>query len=345
MTTTIKSKTHPTRFALPLALCLTVGVAHPAELLKKVADIPLPGGATRFDYQSLDAEAGRLYFSHMGDGDLVVFDTRSKTLVTNLPGFPTMTGVLAVPSLKRVYGSVTKNHEVAVVDTESLKVIARIPDGKFPDGLAFSPETKKLYVSDESGGVDTVIDTTTNKRLRAVPLDGEVGNTQYNAASHLIYVAVQTRNQLVAIDPTSDKITARYELKKGDHPHGFYIDAAHHRAYVSCQGDNKLIVFNLGTHLEEDVFPVQPDPDVLAFDTELKLLYVACESGGVSLFKADNGKLNKLGDADVGPNSHTVAVDSKTHRAYFPLKNVNGRPVLRITVPTRSVPLRKPASL
>ena len=34
-------------------------------VLEKVADIALPGPAVRFDYQSLDAEAGRLYISHM----------------------------------------------------------------------------------------------------------------------------------------------------------------------------------------------------------------------------------------------------------------------------------------
>jgi 6-phosphogluconolactonase (cycloisomerase 2 family) len=94
-----------------------------------------------------------------------------------------------------------------------------------------------------------------------------------------------------------------------------------------------LIVFNLQTHEEENVFSVKPDPDVLAFDRELKLLYVACESGGVSLFKAQNGSLTKIADVDVGPNSHTVAVDSKTHKTYFPLKNLNGAPVLRIMLP------------
>src|SRR6266404_7858756 len=107
--------------------------------LKQVANIPLPGETTRFDYQSLDADAGRLYFSHMGDGELMVFDTRAEKLIAHLPGFPTMTGVLVVPSLNRVYGSVTKNHEVAVVDTESLTVVARIPEGRLPAGLAFSP--------------------------------------------------------------------------------------------------------------------------------------------------------------------------------------------------------------
>src|SRR6266446_7929019 len=122
--------------AFALMAVLTIPATPPAagQLLTKVADIPLPGGATRFDYQSLDAAAGRLYFSHMGDGHLMVFDIRTEKLVTNLPGFPTMTGVLVVPSLKRVYGSVTKNHEVAVVDTETLSIVKRIPDGKFPDG-------------------------------------------------------------------------------------------------------------------------------------------------------------------------------------------------------------------
>ena len=316
-----------------LALLSFPGALRADSLLKKLADIPLPGGATRFDYQSLDADAGRLYFSHMGDGELMVLDTGTEKLVAHLPGFPSMTGVLVVPSLKRVYGSVTKNHEVAVLDTESLTVVARIADGRFPDGLAFSPETQKLYVSDESGGVETVIDTNTNKKLLSIPLGGEAGNTQYDPTSHLIYVAVQTKNQLVAIDPQSDQIVARYELKKGSHPHGFYIDAAQNRAYISCQKDNRLIVFNLQSHQEQEVFQVKEDPDVLAFDRELKLLYVACESGGVSLFKAGNGKLTKQGDVDVGPNAHTVAVDQKTHKAYFPLKDLNGTPALRIMVP------------
>src|SRR5438874_3702952 len=249
------SKPYLMRFLALLSLQLIATLftfqAHPGDLLKKVADLPLPGNPTRFDYASLDAAAGRLYFSHMGDGKLMVFDIRTEKLLTNLPGFPSMTGVLVVPSLKRVYGSVTKNHEVAVVDTESLAVLKRISDGKFPDGLAFSPETKKLYVSDESGGVDTVIDTSTNMKLTAIALGGEAGNTQYDANSHLIYVAVQTRNELVAIDPQTDTILARYDLKLGRHPHGFYIDAPRNRAYISCQEDNKLIGFNLDSHAEE----------------------------------------------------------------------------------------------
>jgi YVTN family beta-propeller protein len=306
------------------------------RFLKTVADVSLPGGATRFDYQSLDPKSGRLYLSHMGDGNVVVFDTKTNKVLANIPGFPTVTGVLVVPALKSVYASVTHNHEVAVLDTEKLVVSKRIKDGKFPDGLAYSPETQKVFVSDEAGGVEIVIDTKRNERVNTIEMGGEVGNTQYDPVSHLIYACVQTRNELVEINPETDKIQARYRLSGGEHPHGFYIDDQNGKAYVACEGDNKLLVFDMKNHSVENVFPVADGPDVLAFDRGLQLLYVACESGAVSLFRHSSGKLEKVGDVKVGPNSHSVSVDSETHRAYFPLKNVNGSPILRIMTPANT---------
>lgn len=322
-----------------LALILVFGgseVVNAQSFLKAVADVPLPGGTTRFDYQSLDPKTGRLYLSHMGDGHVVVFDTRTNKVLANIPGFPTVTGVLVVSALKSVYASVTRNHEVAVLDTEKLTVSKRIKDGKFPDGLAYSPETHKVFVSDEVGGVETVIDTQRNERVNTIEMGGEVGNTQYDPVSHLIYACVQTRNELVEINPETDKIQARYHLSGGEHPHAFYIDDQNGKAYIACEGDSKLLVFDMKNHSVENVFPVADGPDVLAFDRGLQLLYVACESGAVSLFKNSSGKLEKVSNVKVGPNSHSVSVDSETHRAYFPLKNVNGSPILRIMTPANT---------
>ena len=100
-----------------LLLVASAEVSKAQNLLKTIVDIPLPGGTTRFDYQSLDPKSGRLYLSHMGDGNVVVFDTKTNKVVANIPGFPVVTGVLVVPALKSVYASVTHNHEVAVLDT------------------------------------------------------------------------------------------------------------------------------------------------------------------------------------------------------------------------------------
>jgi len=60
--------------------------------LKTVADIPMPGPAVRFDYQSLDAAQGRLYISHMNANQLVVFDTNKREVVANLDGFSSVHG-------------------------------------------------------------------------------------------------------------------------------------------------------------------------------------------------------------------------------------------------------------
>src|SRR5438094_9362906 len=64
--------------------------------LRAVTDVPLPGSASRFDYQSLEPESGRLFISHMGAGQLVVFDVRAANVIGTLDGFRTVPGILSV---------------------------------------------------------------------------------------------------------------------------------------------------------------------------------------------------------------------------------------------------------
>jgi hypothetical protein len=80
--------------------------------LKEVAEIPLPGPAVRFDYQSLDADNGRLYIAHMNADQLVVFDTKKRQVIANLDGFKRVHGVIAVPDADRVFASATGEHQM-----------------------------------------------------------------------------------------------------------------------------------------------------------------------------------------------------------------------------------------
>src|SRR5437867_12080204 len=54
--------------------------------LRVVADVPLPGTAPRFDYQSLEPASGRLFISHIASGQLVVFHVRAGRDIANLDG-------------------------------------------------------------------------------------------------------------------------------------------------------------------------------------------------------------------------------------------------------------------
>src|SRR3989441_3155017 len=125
--------------------------------LRVVADMPLPGSGSRFDYQSLEPASGRLFISHMGAGQLVVFDVRAGRAIANLDGFPTVTGVLAVPVEHRAYASATGDHEVVVVNDSTFQIVARVPGPRFPDGIAYAPEERRGFLSAGSGGRGFVV--------------------------------------------------------------------------------------------------------------------------------------------------------------------------------------------
>jgi DNA-binding beta-propeller fold protein YncE len=304
------------------------------EILKLVTEIALPGPAVRFDYQNLDAKNGRLYIAHMNADQLVVFDTQKRQVVANLDGFKRVHGVIAVPEIDRVYASVTGQHQVAAVDANTLRTIGTAGPVDYPDGLAYSPDTKRVFVSDEHGGMDAVVDATTNKLLTSIPLGGGAGNTVYDSGSGRIFVAVHRVNELAEIDPSSMKIVGRYKLLGVENPHGIALDQQNQLAFIAGEENHSLAVFDLKAKKLLTVHQVGDDPDVLAFDPGLKLLYVSAESGTVTILEEVNRDLRQIGQFQM-PHAHTVSVDPSSHLVYFPLENIGGHPVLRIMQPVR----------
>ena len=298
--------------------------------LRLVADVPLNGGATRFDYQSVDDQNNRLFIAHLGADLVTVFDLKNQRVITDIIGVAGAHGVTMAPDLGWVFAAATGTHQVAVIDAESLQIIARIDGGEYPDGLAYDPQTHKLFVSDESGGADIVIDTQSNQRINRIDLGSDVGNTQVDSGSHQILVATHAPAQLVTIDPQREQITRRVDLPGCQAAHGFYVDAPSRRAFVTCEGNAALVVVDLNTARILATDTVGDIPDVLTFDAGLQRLYVASESGVVTVFDTGGNSLRKVGQVFLAPNAHTVAVDPRTHRVYFPLENIAGQPVLRI---------------
>jgi DNA-binding beta-propeller fold protein YncE len=296
--------------------------------------VPLPGPAVRFDYQSLDPAQGRLYIAHMNANQIVVFDVNKRQVVANLDGFPNVHGVWAVPELGRVYASATGEHKLAIVDMNSLKTLAKVGPIEYPDGIAFAPGPKRVFVSDEHGDADAVVDAVTNSLIATIPLGGGAGNTVYDSKAGRILVGIHHKNDLVTIDPASATITGRYALPGIENPHGIAIDTEANLAFVAAEGNAKLALVDLATMKELATYSVGEDPDVLAFDPGLKMLYVSAESGNVTIFREEGKKLVLDGSFSM-PHAHTVCVDPKTHLVYFALQNVDGQPVLRIMKPVQ----------
>jgi DNA-binding beta-propeller fold protein YncE len=321
--------------AAALILACTAGCNAASQQLRlsQVKDIPIGPPTRRFDYASFDPTRGLLFVADLGGSRVLAFDVRAGRLLKAISDVASVHGVLAAPELGRAYASATGAHQLLAIDEKSLAVVARTAAGRYPDGIAWDPKERKLYVSDETGGAVAVVDAASHRFLRLIPMGGEVGNTQYDPESGLIMSNAQGRGELVGIDPKTDRIVSRTPLPGCAGNHGLLIDAARRLAFVACEDNARLIALSLATHARVGEDSVGGGPDVLAYDPGMRRLYVASESGLVSVFQADGGKLVKLGQARLADNAHSVAVDPATHLIYFPLRNVGGRSVLRVMAP------------
>jgi DNA-binding beta-propeller fold protein YncE len=321
-------------FAACATACNALASSNSGLPLQIVAEVPLSGPPVRFDYTSIDPTTNTLWISHMDASQLLAFDVRSRRIVRTIPA-PGVHGVIAVPSVGRVYASATDAQRVFTLDAHTGAILALAPAGRYPDGLAWDPVERHVFVSDESGGVETVINAS-GHRIATIKLGGEAGNVQYDAVSGRVLVDVQTRDDVALIDPRTNRIVSRIRMPGCANDHGLYVDSARRLAFVACDQNATLLTLDLRTMAVTGTTTVGDSPDVLAFDTSLRRLYVSAESGVVAVFSETAHGLRKLGQAFLANEAHTVAVDPRTHLVYFALESgSNGTPALLIMKPSQ----------
>jgi len=111
------------------------------------------------------------------------------------------------------------------------------------------------------------------------------------------------------------------------------LDPEHHRAFLACEQNNLLAVFDLDKNESIAYLPMAEGADVVKFDPGLSRIYVACYSGAISVFvEKDPAHYSKLGDVRVAHAVHSLAVDPATHRVYAPEQEESGVPVARLIV-------------
>lgn len=297
------------------------------------ADLPLPGRATRFDYQWVDSINRRLYIAHLGDSSLLVFDLDRQRVIQEVVGLPSVHGVVAAPEQHLVFATATAQKTLALIDDRGFGVQATVPAGEYPNGLAYDPKTARVFVSNNSGVGVGVVDVKAARPLPGIDVGGGAGNTQYDEDSGHVLAAVHGVGALIDIDPSALKVASRITLRGASTCHGLLVASSLRLAFAACRGGAgpTLVVVDLRARRQTLALPLPPNVDVLAFDAGLQRLYAAAETGNVAVFAvgSDRGVI-ELGRGFVGPDAHTVAVDPATHRVYFPLESVAGRPILRV---------------
>jgi DNA-binding beta-propeller fold protein YncE len=327
----------PVIFAIALAACghtASAGGGH--DLLSVVADVPLPGGATRLDYQEIDPGKGLLVIAHMRDDAVVIVDLADGKVRARLTGIPTPRGVAIADDAGLIFVTSTPS-KLVLIDNTSLKEVARVETGAGPDGDAWDPDDQIVGVSDQHDGALSLIAKAGRGARTQVKLGSETGNVVYDAGRKQFWITVvrdAPPDQLVEVDPGTAKVTTSIALPGCKGAHGLRIHPDGKSAFIACEDNDTLARVELDGKHAVTTGASGKDPDVLSIDPGQGWLYVAAESGDVTIFDLGKPGVSLVGHVHPGANAHTVVADPATHRVFFPLqKGAGGKPTLRIMRP------------
>jgi DNA-binding beta-propeller fold protein YncE len=273
----------------------------------------------------------------MNDGSVLIVDLRDGSVLKELKGIPTARGVAVADDAGILFVTSSPN-QLVLIDNKSLSEIKRVTTGQGPDGVAWDPTHKMVGVSDQHDGALSILRDSGSGARSQVPLGTETGNVVYDTARGRFWITVVrgsgAPDALVAVDPTIPKVVASIDLPGCSGAHGLRLHPDGASAFIACESNSVLARVDLGGAHAVSIGSTGADPDVLAIDPGLGLLYVAAESGDLTVFDIHQPGVVLVGHASPGDNSHSVAVDPATHRVFFPLmRGPNGTPVLRIMKP------------
>ena len=247
--------------------------------LRLVAEIPLPGGVGRFDYQSLDPSDGRLYIAQMGAGRLLVFDTKTDRVISSLAGLPPGDRRAGgAYSLHRVYASAAGRHELVVLESPSLRVRTESATSDFPTGspTRLRRARSSCRMSPASGTWWWTPGRTAESAWspwagrRETPSTtrwaGESGWRSRPGTSWWPSIPRRTASWAATISPAPTIPTVSSLMRRT----GWRSSPA--------RGMRRLLVFDLTSLRVTESYSVGDDPDVLAFDPGLA---AAVRGGGV----------------------------------------------------------------
>jgi DNA-binding beta-propeller fold protein YncE len=305
-----------------------------APTLKKLKEFDLPGPpGKRFDYLTIDTDDRSLISTHLAAGQTYVIDLRTNKVLATVTDTPGAEGVEYVPELKKFYTSNAGDNTISVVDMKQMKVIKKLKTESKPDGSAYAAPFHKLYVSDERGKAEAIVDVNKDEIVKTLRFNSETGMPQYDPVARKVYVNLQDENIFAVIDPATDQVVGRYSVGRCKGNHGMTLDPDHHRAFLSCEENELMTVFDLDKNQPIAFLPLAAGPDVIKFDAGLKRIYVACYSGAISVFQMDDpDHYRKLEDFPVQKKVHSLAIDPETHRLYTPEQEADGKPVARMAI-------------
>ncbi|MBN8737788.1 MAG: YncE family protein [Xanthomonadales bacterium] len=317
--------------ALALAGVATVASAGPADSGWRVVDRHALGGEGGWDYLAIDQPAQRLYVSR-SDRVLVLDVARMPSMAKSsvvgvIDGLSGVHGIALAGDLHRGFVSNGHANTVTVFDPATLKVVQTIGVGaKDPDAILYDPFSRRVFTFNGDSNDASVLDAKTGKLLGHVALPGRPEFAVSDGHGH-VFDNIESRNELVEIDPVAMRVAATWPLKDCDSPSGLAIDVAHHRLFSVCQ--NKVMaVTDAGNGKAVASVPIGEGPDAARFDPQRQLVFSSNgRSGTLTVVReASPDHYTVLQNVSTQKSARTMALDDASGRIFLSAAEFGVRP-------------------
>ena len=295
------------------------------------------GGAGGWDYLALDQSAQHLYVSR--SDRVVVLDARDGKRVGEIDGLSGVHGIALADDLHKGFISNGHANTVTVFDPATLKVEQTVDVGaKDPDGIVYDPYSHRVFTFNGDSNDASVIDAKSGKLLGHIALPGGPEFPVSDGQGH-VFDNIESKNELVEIDPRAMKVTAVWPLKDCDSPSGLAIDVAHHRLFSVCQ--NKVMAVTDSTDGKQVAsVPIGEGPDAARYDAQRGLVFSSNgHSGTLTVVReATPDRYDVLANVPTQMSARTMALDEASGRIFLSAAELGARPK-----PTAEHPRPRPA--
>ena len=282
------------------------------HLLRKVPLGAAPGGGEYFDYITFDAATRRVYLSH--GTEVKVLDADTGKVLGDISGLKRDHGIALVPEVGRGFISDGDAGEVVVFDLKTLKVTGQIKTDKDSDSILYDAASKRIFCFNGEPNSVSVIDPASAKVISTLPLGGAPEQAVADGKG-MIFDNLEDKNEVVAIDSRTLKITARWPVAPAGQPVSIAMDRQSRRLFIGARNPAVFVVMDADTgKIMGPSFPIGARVDTTVFDPETSIAACSTGDGTIHVFHEDSAnKITAIETVKTEYGAKTMALDPKTH--------------------------------
>jgi DNA-binding beta-propeller fold protein YncE len=284
-----------TFYAICLSWFAIFAMPTPAQPLRLVQTIPLPGVRGRMDHLGVDVKGKRLFAAALGENQntVEVIDLKAGKRTFSIPGQRTPQGVFYSAEFNKLFVANGADGTCKIFRGEDFKPIDSLPLGTNANHVGYDPASKYLYVGigipDSKAGALAIIDTRTNKHIGDIKTDVHPGGIKFEKSGPRVFVTLTGVAKLGVADRKKREEITTWPVTGVEGNVALAFDESHHRLFDGSRNPPMLTVLDTESGKQIAQLEGVAGIDDLWYDAARKRLYASggrgSEAGAVYVYQ------------------------------------------------------------